>query len=76
MEDAISKQKQKSQSWRDGTVAETIGFSFRGPKFNSQHPHGGSQLCYLSSRCHFMAFTGMASMWYSNIQANKHSCTK
>jgi hypothetical protein len=29
--------------WRDGSVVNSTDFSSRGPKFNSQQPHGGSQ---------------------------------
>ena len=29
---------------RGDSVVNSIGCSFRGPGFNSQHPHGGSQL--------------------------------
>jgi hypothetical protein len=30
-------------SWRDGSGFKNTGCSFRGPRFNSQHPHGRSQ---------------------------------
>jgi hypothetical protein len=29
--------------WRDGSVVKSTGCSSRGPEFNSQQPHGGSQ---------------------------------
>lgn len=29
---------------RDGSVVRNTGSSCRGPRFNSKHPHGGSQL--------------------------------
>jgi len=34
----------KLWNWRDGLVVKNIGCSPRVPRFNSQHPHGGSQL--------------------------------
>ena len=30
--------------WRDGSEAKSAAWSFRGPGFNSQHPHCESQL--------------------------------
>ena len=32
------------QGWSHGSMVKSIGCSFRGPGFNSQHPHGSSQL--------------------------------
>ena len=29
--------------WRDGSAGQSTDCSFRGPEFNSQQPHGGSQ---------------------------------
>ena len=29
--------------WRDGSAVKSAGCSSRGPEFNSQQPHGGSQ---------------------------------
>jgi len=29
--------------WRDGSVVKSTDCSSRGPEFNSQQPHGGSQ---------------------------------
>jgi hypothetical protein len=34
---------QDSGGWRDGSVVKSIVCSSRGPEFNSQQPHGGSQ---------------------------------
>jgi hypothetical protein len=33
----------KNRGWRDGTVVKSTGFSFRKPRFNSQHSHGSSK---------------------------------
>jgi hypothetical protein len=30
--------------WRDGSEVKNTDYSSRGPGFNSQHPHGSSQL--------------------------------
>jgi hypothetical protein len=32
-----------SMGWRDGSVVKSTSCSSRGPEFNSQHPHDGSQ---------------------------------
>ncbi|KAM7331541.1 hypothetical protein ACRRTK_008249 [Alexandromys fortis] len=32
-----------SGSWRDGSEVKSIACSSKGPEFNSQQPHGGSQ---------------------------------
>jgi hypothetical protein len=31
--------------WRDGSAVKSTDCSSRGPEFNSQQPHGGSQHC-------------------------------
>jgi hypothetical protein len=43
--ETLSKKKKKKlrESWRDGSVVKSIDCSSRGPEFNSQQPHGGSQ---------------------------------
>jgi hypothetical protein len=35
--------KSSFQDWRNGLVVKIIDCSSRGPEFNSQQPHGGSQ---------------------------------
>ena len=35
--------------WRDGSVVKITGCSSRGPEFNSQQPHGGSQPSIMES---------------------------
>jgi len=41
------KKKKKKRTlavgWRDGSVVKSTDCSPRGPEFNSQQPHGGSQ---------------------------------
>jgi len=35
--------------WKDGSVVKSTGCSCRGPEFNSQQPHGGSQPSVMGS---------------------------
>ena len=35
--------KTAAQGWRDGSAVKSTDCSSRGPEFNSQKPHGGSQ---------------------------------
>jgi hypothetical protein len=42
------KCKSKMRGWRDGSVVKSTGCSSKGPRFNSQYPHGGSQLSITS----------------------------
>jgi hypothetical protein len=35
--------KRIKQGWRDGSAVKSTDCSSRGPEFNSQQPHGGSQ---------------------------------
>jgi hypothetical protein len=37
------KKKSKAEDWRDGSAVKITNCSSRGPEFNSQHLHGGSQ---------------------------------
>jgi hypothetical protein len=41
------KVKKRKQDWRDGS--ESTNCSDRGPEFNSQQPHGGSQPSVMGS---------------------------
>ena len=52
---ASNTQLSKSQSlgWRDGSVVKSTDCSSRGPEFNSQHPHGGSQPSVMGSNAVF-----------------------
>jgi hypothetical protein len=38
--------------WRDGSVVKSTGCSSRGPEFNSQESHGGSQASVMGSDAH------------------------
>ena len=42
--EGVESYKIGTQGWRDGSVVKSTGCSSRGPQFNSQHPHGSSQL--------------------------------
>jgi hypothetical protein len=43
------QQKAMYKGWRDGSVVETADCSSRGPEFNSQQQHGGSQPSVMGS---------------------------
>jgi hypothetical protein len=34
--------KNKTEDWRDGSAIKSTAWSSKGPRFNSQHPHEGS----------------------------------
>jgi hypothetical protein len=42
------------EGWRDGSVLKSINCSSRGPEFNSQQPHGGSQSSVMVIGCHLL----------------------
>jgi hypothetical protein len=42
-------QKNKMPGWRDGPVVTNTVYFSRGPEFNSQQPHGGSQQSVIGS---------------------------
>jgi hypothetical protein len=46
--------------WGDSSVVKNTGCSSRGPEFNSQHPHGGSQIFR-------MGFDAL--FWYACVHA-------
>jgi hypothetical protein len=41
----------KTQVWRDGSAVKSTDCSSRGPEFNSQKPHGGSQPAVMMHSC-------------------------
>jgi hypothetical protein len=43
----------KNQGWRDGSAVKSTDCSSRGPEFNSQRPHGGSQSSVIGSNAFF-----------------------
>jgi hypothetical protein len=43
----------KNMGWRDGSVVKSTDCSSRGPVFNFQQPHGGSQLSVMGSNALF-----------------------
>jgi hypothetical protein len=47
------KKRIDSRAWRDGSVVKSTDCSSRGPKFNSQQPHGGSQPSVMGSNALF-----------------------
>jgi hypothetical protein len=44
---------EKHPCWRDGSVVKSTNCSSRGPEFNSQPPHGGSQPSVMESNALF-----------------------
>jgi hypothetical protein len=48
-----TKTKVNYWGWRDGSVVKSTDCSFRGPEFNSQQPHGGSQPSVMGSNALF-----------------------
>jgi hypothetical protein len=48
------KEKEKKiRGWRDGSVVKSTDFSSRGPEFNFQQPHSGSQPSVIGSNALF-----------------------
>ena len=41
--------RMKKMGWRGSSVVKSTDCSFRGPEFNSQQPHGGSQPSIMGS---------------------------
>jgi hypothetical protein len=54
--------KVTSQTWRDGSAVKSIGCSSRGPEFNSQQSHGGSQPSVMRSDALF---------WHACVHAER-----
>jgi hypothetical protein len=51
--------------WRDGSVVKSIEYSAREPRFNSQYPHGSSQL----------SVTPVSDTFMQTHVQSKHQCT-
>jgi len=45
----LKTKQNKKQVWRDGSAVKSTDCSSRGPEFNSQQPHGGSQPSVMGS---------------------------
>jgi hypothetical protein len=41
--------EKKLWGWRDGSAVKNTDYSSKGPEFNSQQPHGGSQPSVMGS---------------------------
>ena len=59
-------------AWRDGSALKSTDWFSKGPEFNSQHPHGGSQASVTESSalfwCELTTFTAVgaeAERWSS-----------
>ena len=46
---AIPFKIKRSRDWRDGSAVRSTDSSVRGPEFNTQQPHGGSQPSVMGS---------------------------
>ena len=53
--------KIKFVGWRDGSKVKSTGYSSKGPEFNSQQPHGGSQPSIMGSYALFWCASTHAS---------------
>ena len=56
--------KNKTRGWRDGSEVKSTYCSSRGPKFNSQQPHGGLQPSKMRSGALFWC-AGIHGMFYT-----------
>jgi hypothetical protein len=59
--------KKWSGGWRDGSVFKSTDCSSKGPEFNSQQPHGGSQPSVMGSGALFWC-VWREQWWYIYIQ--------
>jgi hypothetical protein len=48
------KKENRTMSWRDGSAVKSTDCSSRGPEFNPQQPHGGSQPSVMGSDALFL----------------------
>jgi hypothetical protein len=46
---SMERKKEIEEGWRDGSVVKSTDCSSRGPEYNSQQPHGGSQPSVMGS---------------------------
>jgi hypothetical protein len=46
---SVMSKKKTNRGWRDGSAVKSTDCSSRGPEFNSQQPHGGSQSSIMGS---------------------------
>jgi hypothetical protein len=58
LEEEEERKKVKS-GWRDGSVAQSVCCSCKGPGFGSQHSHGGSQPSGFGSRTHMVIYSSL-----------------
>jgi hypothetical protein len=68
--DTISQVAEKTSEvgWRDGSVVKSTECSSRGPEFNSQQPHDGSQPSVIGSN---VLFCCVSEVSYSVLTLNK-----
>lgn len=63
------------RGWRDGSVANSIYCSWKGPRSSSQHQHCSSQSS-ATLRGSLLTSTSTTLMLCTTIHAHKHSCTQ
>jgi hypothetical protein len=51
---SLPSNRKVTKGWRDGSVVKSTDCSSRGPEFNSQQPHGGSQPSIMGSDALFL----------------------
>ena len=57
--------------WRDGSVVKSSDYSSRGPEFNSQQPHGGSQPSVMGSNALFWSVSNRMLIYIKLIHLFK-----
>jgi hypothetical protein len=53
LEEVCFYKKEYERGWRDGSAINSTDYSSRGPEFNSQQPHGGSETPVIESNALF-----------------------
>jgi hypothetical protein len=59
----VKKNGKEKEGWRDGSAVKSTDCSSRGPEFNSQQPHGGSQPSMMGIRCPSLVCLEIATMY-------------
>ena len=60
--------------WRDGSVVKSTGCSSRGPEFNSQESHGGSQPSVMESDAFFCYASTHEKTALNTLKKKKRLC--
>ena len=65
--DGFEKKLKLHLCWRDGSVVKSTDCSSRGPEFNSQQSHGGSQPSAMGSNALFWCVCGWLQWTHKKI---------